>query len=100
LLDAAGTATPGGRHPGAWPDDVARALPAGPRAELARLAVARAADREPEQACYVAQEAAAIITNTWSARAVAELRRLPALLAPWPDLAPVAELRETLAALP
>jgi hypothetical protein len=67
---------------------------------LARLAVARAADREPEQACAVAQEAAAIITNTWSARAVAELRRLPALLAPWPDLAPVAELRETLAALP
>jgi transcriptional regulator with XRE-family HTH domain len=67
---------------------------------LARLAVARAADREPEQACAVAQEAAAIISNTWSARAVAELRRLPALLAPWPDLAPVAELRETLAALP
>ena len=67
---------------------------------LARLAVARAASREPEQACAVAQEAAAIITNTWSARAVAELRRLPALLAPWPDLAPVAELRETLAALP
>jgi hypothetical protein len=67
---------------------------------LARLAVARAASREPEHACAVAQEAAAIITNTWSARAVAELRRLPALLAPWPDLAPVAELRETLAALP
>jgi len=67
---------------------------------LARLAVARAADREPEQACAVAQEAAAIITNTWSARAVAELRRLPDLLAPWPDLALVAELRETLAALP
>jgi tetratricopeptide (TPR) repeat protein len=67
---------------------------------LARLAVARAASREPEQACAVAQGAAAIITNTWSARAVAELRRLPALLAPWPDLAPVAELRETLAALP
>ena len=49
---------------------------------LARLAVARAASREPEQACAVAQEAAAIITNTWSARAIAELRRLPALLAP------------------
>jgi transcriptional regulator with XRE-family HTH domain len=67
---------------------------------VARLAVARAASREPDQACAVAQEAAAIINNTWSARAVAELRRLPALLAPWPDLAPVAELRETLAALP
>ena len=67
---------------------------------LSRLAVARAASREPELACAVAQEAAAIITNTWSARAVAELRRLPALLTPWPDLAPVAELRETLAALP
>jgi transcriptional regulator with XRE-family HTH domain len=67
---------------------------------LARLAVAHAADREPEQACAVAQQAAAIVSNTWSARTTAELRRLPALLAPWPDLAPVVELRETLAALP
>jgi transcriptional regulator with XRE-family HTH domain len=67
---------------------------------LARLAVAHAADREPEQACAVAQQAAAIINNTWSARSTAELRRLPVLLAPWPDLAPVVELRETLAALP
>jgi tetratricopeptide (TPR) repeat protein len=67
---------------------------------LARLAVAHAADREPEQACAVAQEAAGIVSNTWSARATAELRRLPALLSAWPDLAPVAELRETLAALP
>jgi len=31
---------------------------------LSRLAVARAADREPELACAVAQEAAAIISNT------------------------------------
>jgi transcriptional regulator with XRE-family HTH domain len=67
---------------------------------LARLAVAHAADREPEQACAVAQEAAGIVSNTWSARATAELRRLPALLSAWPDLAPVVELRETLAALP
>ena len=67
---------------------------------LARLAVAQAASHEPEQACSVAQEAAAIVSNTWSARATAELRRLPTLLAPWPDLAPVVELRETLAALP
>jgi hypothetical protein len=67
---------------------------------LARLAVAHAADREPEQACAVAQQAAAIVSNTWSARTTAELRRLPALLAAWPDLAPVVELRETLAALP
>jgi DNA-binding transcriptional regulator YiaG/tetratricopeptide (TPR) repeat protein len=67
---------------------------------LARLAVAHATDREPEQACAVAQEAAGIVSNTWSARATAELRRLPTLLAAWPDLAPVVELRETLAALP
>jgi transcriptional regulator with XRE-family HTH domain len=67
---------------------------------LARLAVAHAADREPEQACAVAQEAAGIVSNTWSARATAELRRLPTLLAAWPDMAPVTELRETLAALP
>jgi DNA-binding transcriptional regulator YiaG len=67
---------------------------------LARKAVAHAADQEPEQACAAAQEAAGIVSNTWSARATAELRRLPALLAPWPDLTPVVELRETLAALP
>ena len=67
---------------------------------LARKAVAHAADQEPEQACAAAQEAAGIVSNTWSARATAELRRIPALLAPWPDLTPVAELRETLAALP
>jgi hypothetical protein len=39
---------------------------------LARLAVAYAASREPEGACAVAQEAAAIVYSTWSARAVAE----------------------------
>jgi hypothetical protein len=31
---------------------------------------------------------------------VAELRRLPTLLSSWPDLAAVAELEATLAALP
>jgi transcriptional regulator with XRE-family HTH domain len=67
---------------------------------LARLAVAHAADREPEQACAVAQQAVGIVSNTWSARATAELRRLPALLSSWPDLAAGVELRETLAALP
>jgi transcriptional regulator with XRE-family HTH domain/tetratricopeptide (TPR) repeat protein len=67
---------------------------------LARLAVAHAASQEPERACAVAQEAAAIVHSTWSARAVDELRRLPTLLSRWPDLAPVAELEATLAALP
>jgi hypothetical protein len=67
---------------------------------LARLAVAHAASQEPDLACAVAQEAAAIVNGTWSARAVAELRRLPTLLCQWPDLAPVAELEATLAALP
>jgi hypothetical protein len=67
---------------------------------LARLAVAHAASQEPELACAIGQEAAAIVTGSWSARAVAELRRLPALLSRWPDLAAVAELEATLAALP
>jgi transcriptional regulator with XRE-family HTH domain len=67
---------------------------------LARLAVAHAADQAPEQACAVGHQAAGIVSDTWSARATAELRRLPMLLAAWPDLAPVVELRETLAALP
>ena len=67
---------------------------------LARLAVAYAASREPELACAVAQEAAAIVASTWSARAVAELRRLPTLLSGWPDSAAAAELEATLAALP
>ena len=67
---------------------------------LARLAVAYAASREPERACAVAQEAAAIVHSTWSARAVAELRRLPTLLAGWPESAAVAEVEATLAALP
>jgi hypothetical protein len=67
---------------------------------LARLAVAHAADQAPEQACAVGHQAAGIVSDTWSARATAELRRLPPLLAAWPDLAAVAELRETLAALP
>ena len=65
-----------------------------------RLAVAHAASQEPELACAVAQEAAVIVTGVWSARAVAELRRLPPLLSSWPDLGPVAELEATLAALP
>jgi len=67
---------------------------------LARLAVAYAASREPERACAVAQEAAAMVHGTWSARAVGELRRLPTLLSAWPDLASAAELEATLAALP
>jgi tetratricopeptide (TPR) repeat protein len=67
---------------------------------LARLAVAYAASQEPELACAVAQETAALVHGTWSARAVAELRRLPTLLSRWPNSAPVAELEATLAALP
>jgi hypothetical protein len=67
---------------------------------LARLAVAYAASQEPELACAVAQEAAAIVGSTWSARAVAELRRLPTLLSGWPDSEQVAELEATLAGLP
>lgn len=67
---------------------------------LARLAVAHAASQEPELACAVAQEAAVIVNGTWSARAMAVLRRLPTLLSRWPDLAAVAELEATLAALP
>jgi len=67
---------------------------------LARLAVAYAASREPERACAVAQEAAAIVSSTWSARAVAELRRLPELLSAWQDSSPVVGLEATLAALP
>ena len=80
----------------AWPAPYQRDL----GLNLARLAVAHAADREPEQACAVGQAAAGIVSNTWSARATTELRRLPTLLAAWPDVAAVAELRETLAALP
>jgi hypothetical protein len=67
---------------------------------LARLAVAHAASQEPELARAVAQETAVIVNGTWSARAVAELRRLPTLLSSWPGLAAVAELEATLAALP
>ena len=67
---------------------------------LARLAVAHATSQEPERACAVAQAAAAIVTSTWSARAVAELRRLPTLLRTWQGSAPVVDLEATLAALP
>jgi hypothetical protein len=79
----------------AWPAPYQR----GRGLNLARLAVARC---QPGARAGVRRRARGrrIISNTWSARAVAELRRLPALLAPWPDLAPLAELRETLAALP
>jgi hypothetical protein len=41
-----------------------------------------------------------IVASTWSARAVAELRRLPALLSEWSDSAAVAELEATLATMP
>ena len=67
---------------------------------LARLAVAHAASQEPERACAVAQQAATIITSTWSARAVAELQRLPTLLGYWQDNNGRADLGATLAALP
>jgi tetratricopeptide (TPR) repeat protein len=79
----------------AWPSEYQRDR----GLNLARLAVAHAASREPEQACAVGQEALAVVRNAGSARAVAELHRLPALLADWPDAAPVVELQETLATL-
>lgn len=66
---------------------------------LARLAVAHAAGGQPEQACAVAEEAALVVHTAESARAVAELRRLCALLAPWSDLAAVGKLGESLATL-
>jgi hypothetical protein len=79
----------------AWPTEYQRDR----GLNLARLAVAHAASREPEHACAVAHEALAVVRNAGSARAVAELRRLPALLIDWPDAPPVVELEETLAAL-
>ena len=65
---------------------------------LARLAVAHAANRDPEQACAVAQEALTIAASTGSGRAITELRRVVGRLARC-DLPAVAELRESLAIL-
>jgi tetratricopeptide (TPR) repeat protein len=66
---------------------------------LARLAVAHAAAQDPERACAAAQEAATIIKDANSARALAELGRLPAMLTPWADLSAVADLEEVLVTL-
>src|SRR6266545_4169994 len=66
---------------------------------LARLAVAHAANRDPEQACAVAREALTIAASTGSGRAIIELRRVVGRLARC-DLPAVAELRESLAILP
>ncbi len=66
---------------------------------LARLAVAHAANREPEQACAVAREALMIAASTGSGRAITELRRAAGRLSQC-DLPTVAELRESLAILP
>jgi tetratricopeptide (TPR) repeat protein len=79
----------------AWPADYQRDR----GVHLARLAVAHAANREPDQACAIAQEALAIATLTGSGRATAELRRAAGRLARY-DLPAVAELREALAVLP
>ncbi len=65
---------------------------------LARLAVAHAANRDPEQACAVAREALTIAASTGSGRAITELRRVVGRLARC-DLPAVAELRESLAIL-
>jgi tetratricopeptide (TPR) repeat protein/DNA-binding transcriptional regulator YiaG len=78
----------------AWPADYQRDR----GVHLARLAVAHAANHEPEQACAVARQALTIAANTGSGRAIAELRRAVGRLARC-DLPPVAELRESLAIL-
>jgi transcriptional regulator with XRE-family HTH domain len=64
-----------------------------------RLAIAHAANDEPEQACLAAQLAVAILQTSRSARAIAQLRRLPALLAEWQDMPCVIHLHEALASL-
>ena len=79
----------------AWPSDYQRDR----GVHLARLAVAHAANREPEQACAVAREALTIAVSTGSGRATTELRRAVGRLARC-DLPAVAELREALAVLP
>src|SRR6266516_3762129 len=78
----------------AWPSDYQRDR----GVHLARLAVAHAANREPEQACAVAREALTIAVSTGSGRATTELRRAVGRLARC-DLPAVAELREALAVL-
>jgi transcriptional regulator with XRE-family HTH domain len=80
----------------AWPAEYQRDR----GVHLARLAVAHAANHEPEQACGVAREALTIATSTGSGRAIAELRRLPGQLSAWRDLPEVADLREALVYLP
>jgi tetratricopeptide (TPR) repeat protein len=79
----------------AWPSDYQRDR----GVHLARLAVAHAANREPEQACAVAREAVTIAVSTGSGRATTELRRAVGRLARY-DLPAVEELREALAVLP
>jgi tetratricopeptide (TPR) repeat protein len=78
----------------AWPPEYQRDR----GVHLARLAVAHAANRDPEQACAVAWEALTIAANTGSARAITELRRAAGRLSRC-DLPAVEELRESLAAL-
>jgi hypothetical protein len=80
----------------AWPAD----YPRDRGVHLARLAVAHAANHQPDQACGVAQEALTIATSTVSGRAIAELRRLPGQLSAWRGLPAVTDLREALAYLP
>jgi tetratricopeptide (TPR) repeat protein len=78
----------------AWPPEYQRDR----GVHLARLAVAHAANRDPEQACAVAREALTIAANTGSGRAITELRRAAGRLSRC-DLPAVEELRESLAAL-
>lgn len=79
----------------AWPADYQRDR----GVHLARLAVAYAANCEPDQACVVAREALTIAASTGSGRATTELRRAVGRLSRC-DLPAVAELREALAVLP
>jgi tetratricopeptide (TPR) repeat protein len=80
----------------AWPAEYLRDR----GVHLARLAVAHAANHEPDQACSVAREALTIATSTASGRAITELRRLPGQLSAWRGLPAVADLREALIYLP
>jgi tetratricopeptide (TPR) repeat protein len=61
---------------------------------LARLALAHAADGEPERACAAAHKALVIASDTGSGRALSDLRRLTAQLAAWSDLPVVADFVE------
>ncbi len=63
---------------------------------LAREAIAHAANREPEQAAAAGSRALAIAQETRSGRIVTELRRLDGALASWRTAPAAAEFRHRL----